>query len=351
MRPGYIFQLDLRDERLNRIGNKLELMAKLIPWESFRPRLEWMYKNSPKGGRPPYDPVMMLKILVLQGLYNISDEEMEYQIVDRISFQKFLGIEPDDRIPDARTIWVFRERVKNEGVYNFFFREFNEYLAKNGYKAMGGQMVDATFQQVPTQHNTPDENREIKETGEAPKTWTAKKKAHKDVDARWTKKRNRSYFGYKNHVNVDRAHKFIRDFRVTPANVHDSQRFEEMLDSKASDRGVWADSAYVSEEHLAKLREMGLEPHLCEKGYREHPLTDEQKQSNREKSRVRSRVEHVFGQISQTCRGRRTLFTIGLLRAEVKICFQNLAYNMFRLAILSHSKPKPRPSMGKLRTC
>ena len=108
-------------------------------------------------------------------------------------------------------------------------------------------MIDATFQKVPAQHNTREENEKIRKTETAPEEWSEAKKAQKDIDARWTKKRDRRYFGYKNHVNVDRRHKFIRDYRVTPANVHDSRCLDDLLDETVPDKGVWADSAYSGE--------------------------------------------------------------------------------------------------------
>lgn len=123
--------------------------------------------------------------------------------------------------------------MKQEGIHDFLFRQFNKHLEKSGFRATGGQIVDATFQEVPVQHNTPEEKQKIQETGEAPEEWTAKKKAHKDMDARWTKKRNCLHYGYKNHINIDRRHKFIREYCVISAQVHDSQCFTEMVDERA----------------------------------------------------------------------------------------------------------------------
>ena len=338
------FFVDKRDERLEKLGYKLGILQTLIPWEIFRKRLERLYKDSPKGGRPPYDCVMMLKILILQSLYNLSDDQTEYQITDSLSFQKFLEIGPEDSVPDAKTIWVFRERLKKEGIYDSLFREFNKYLEKQGYKARGGQMIDATFQKVPAQHNTREENEKIRKTETAPEEWSEAKKAQKDIDARWTKKRDRRYFGYKNHVNVDRRHKFIRDYRVTPANVHDSRCLDDLLDETVPDKGVWADSAYSGEGLEAEVRCKGLIPHICEKGYRGRPLTPAQKESNREKSRVRSRVEHVFGQMSKLSHESRKIYTKGRYRAEVKISLRNLAYNLWRFVTVHRTG-------RKLRTC
>ena len=181
-----LFQDDKRIERLNRLGDRLELLNKLVSWEDFRAELETIYvKGNPyPQGRRPYDVVLMFKILILQGLYNFSDESAEYLIVDRLSFQKFLGIEPNQSVREARTIWLFRERLKENNIHDKLFEQFNRFLDRSGYEAKGGQIVDASFAEVPRQRNTREENKHIKETGSAPEGRSEKKKAHKDVDGR-----------------------------------------------------------------------------------------------------------------------------------------------------------------------
>lgn len=332
MNQWLLFQEDKRIERLNRLGDRLDVLNRLIPWENFRTTLESIYvKENPfPQGRRPYDVVLMFKILILQGLYNFSDESAEYLIADRLSFQKFLGIAPDQSVPDARTIWLFRERLKKNNIHNLLFEQFNRFLDSSGYEAKGGQIVDASFVEVPRQRNTREENKHIKETGTAPEDWSAKKKAHKDVDARWTKKNKTTFFGFKDHIDVDQKHKIIRRFSVTDASVHDSQEFIDLLDAQSEDKSVWADSAYVGEEYLRQVRQLGLIPQVCEKGYRNKPLTEEQKQSNRTKSKIRCRVEHAFGLMHQISHGSELIRTIGLARAKIKIAIRNLAYNIYR---------------------
>ena len=131
---------------------------------------------------------------------------------------------------------------------------------------------------------------------------------------------------------------------MTPANVHDSRCLDDLLDETVPDKGVWADSAYSGEGLEAEVRCKGLIPHICEKGYRGRPLTPAQKESNREKSRVRSRVEHVFGQMSKLSHESRKIYTKGRYRAEVKISLRNLAYNLWRFATVHRTG-------RKLRTC
>ncbi len=319
------------------------MLNKIIPWEIFRADAEKIYDKevSHPQGRRPYDVVLMCKILVLQGLYNFSDESAEYLITDRLSFQKFLEIQPDQNVPDARTIWLFREKLKKNNIYEKLFKQFSAYLTKSGYEAKGGQIVDASFAESPKQRNTREENEKIKETGKPIEDWSDKKKAHKDTDARWAMKNKHSYFGYKNHVNIDYQHRFIRTFAVTGANVHDSKQFIGLLNPRVEDKRVWADSAYSGKEIAEHLVQMGLDPRICEKGGNKKELTEVQKELNHAKSQFRCRVEHVFGFLHQASGGQELIRTIGLERAKIKITFRNLAHNIFRLCQLEKGKLCP----------
>jgi IS5 family transposase len=277
--------------------------------------------------------------LVLQQLHNLSDDRIEYQIRDRLSFMRFLNLQLEDRVPDAKTVWLFREQLKNKGLVTTLFVRFHEQLAAQGYVAKSGQMIDATFVEVPRQRNTREENDQIK-ADETPAEWqkpeNAAKLRQKDVDARWTKKNDERHYGYKNHVNVDQANKLIGHYVVTDASVHDSQAFDFLLDEKVQEdggkRAVFADSAYRSQETEAQLAVAGIPSQICEKGARNCPLTEQQKMTNHAKSKVRSRVEHVFG--AQAQMGGHVVRTIGSLRAWVKIGMMNLVYNMVRLGQL-----------------
>lgn len=237
---------------------------------------------------------MMFKILILQALYNLSDDNMEFQLVDRLSFHRFLGISLDDRIPDSKTIWLFREQFTKAELIKPLFELFDEHIRKSGFQAKKGQIVDASIVRVPIQRNSGNENKKIKD-GEIPENWKDFKKSQKDTDARWTKKNGKSSFGYKNHIEVDTANKIIRKYSVTEASVHDSNVFEELIDPSNTNKDVYADSAYRSKEKLAWLKEHGYREKIQRKGYRGKPLTWHEEQGNRTRSRTRSRVEHVFG--------------------------------------------------------
>ncbi len=334
--PGF-FDISTRVEKLTKLGNHLVLLEGKINWEAFRPELGSIYEKERKSnaGAKPYDVVMMFKLLILQQLYNLADEGIEYQISDRLSFMRFLGFNFEDKIPDARTVWLFRERLKELGLVAILFRKFDDQLAAHGFVAKSGQMIDATFVEAPRQRNNRGEN-EIIKAGGTPEEWQSKpaKLSQKDCDARWAKKGNETHYGYKNHVNADSAEKFIQNYEVTDASVHDSQVVDPILDITTIDengkkRSLYADSAYRSIEQEEKLKQAGIESYIHEKGARNCPLTEEQKESNHIKSKTRIRVEHVFA--AQTAMGGIIVRTIGIERAKVKIGLMNLAYNMKRL--------------------
>ena len=329
-----LFDWKDRYARIDKNGDPLVELSRVIPWDSFRPILSNVFKKIKKSnaGAKPYDVVLMFKILILQSLYNLSDDGMEYQILDRLSFMRFLGLDAGDKVPDSKTIWLFREKLKDAGVIEELFSGFDNYLKENGFSAKKGQIIDASIVPVPKQRNNREENDKIK-SGKKPEGWSKAKARQKDTDARWTKKNGVSYFGYKNHVSVDVKHKLIRTWNVTAASVHDSQVFEELIDENNSRRDVYADSAYRSEASLEMLANKGLREHIQRKGCKNRKLTKWEKQGNKTRSKIRSRIEHVFG-IQVMIAGAKLLRGIGSARAKLKIRLRNLAYNMFRFKTL-----------------
>jgi transposase, IS5 family len=281
--------------------------------------------------------VLMFKILVLQTMYGLSDEQTQFQILDRLTFKRFLGLGAEGCIPDQKTIWLFRENLTQSGTVKKLFDMFQRQLNEAGYNAQKGQIIDASMVEVPRQRNTRDENEEIKNGG-TPEEWDQHpaKLRQKDVDARWTKKNDENFFGYKNHVTVDAKHKLIREYVTTSAEVHDSQVLEKILDPENTNADVYADSAYSSDKIENRLYYLWYRSRICRKGSRKGPLTEIQQEANRKKSRVRARVEHVFAQIEAMYGG--IIRCIGRLRAATKIGLLNLVYNMKRFAYLeSHA--------------
>jgi len=331
-----LFDLEFRLRKIDRNGDPLVAINTLVPWEEFRPVLASLRDKERKSsaGAKGYDLLLLFKILILQSLYNLADDALEQQILDRLSFLRFLGLTLGDKVPDAKTIWLFRETLGQAGLERVLFDRFDGYLRSHGFAARKGQIVDATIVPVPKQRNTREENEKIKD-GKADEIegWSEPRRRQKDVDARWKQKNGKNYFGYENHVQADVAHKFIRDYAVTDASVHDSRKFDVLLDEKNTSRDVWADSAYRSKDGLEALAKRGYREHVQRKGTRGRPLSEWEKKGNRTRSRVRSRIEHIFGLQAQRMKTV-ILRGIGIMRARCKIGLRNLAYNVGRLACL-----------------
>jgi IS5 family transposase len=329
-----LFDLDNRLAQLSSMGDPLEKLS-VIPWHKFEARIRHllMKQKLSNAGRPPFNYGMMFKIMVLQHMYNLSDAQMQFQIIDRLSFRRFLGIGSEDTVPDEKTIWLFRETLTQAGAIRKLFTLFDRYLKEAGFSAKKGQIIDATFVELPRQRNSRDENDTIN-NGNIPSEWknNPAKLRQKDIDARWTKKHGETHYGYKNHLNVDAKHKLIREYDVTPASVHDSHIFEEIFDVDNTGKAIWADSAYQSEDMRGKLFQRGIKNNINRKGYRNHPLSKFQQTMNRKRSSVRARIEHVNGRLSFMIG--RWIYCIGRLRAAARIGMTNLVYNMTRYAYL-----------------
>lgn len=334
-----IFSSVKRERKLSELGDNLEQLNQIINWEFFRATLERAVRKEAKGpgGRPRFDVVMMFKTLVLARLFNLSDDQIEYQINDRISFMRFLDLGLNNTIPDAKTIWLFRETLKNAGIMEELFAQFNGLLEEKGMIAREGTIVDATFVEVPKQRNHREETEMIK-AGQVPEEWQKPENKHKlkqkDTDARWAKKNSQSYFGYKDHVKADAKSKLITNYSVTHAAVNDNQEFVGLL--KKNDGLLYGDCAYVGKNFEEQFPE-GVTSRIHEKAEKNHPLTEEQKASNREKSRTRCRIEHIFGYMTGSMHGI-TIRSIGLARAKFNIGMMNLVYNLCRYTFLMKTK-------------
>jgi IS5 family transposase len=348
--PGF-FDVDLRLAELSAKGDDLERVKWLVDFEMFRPALEGAIPRADrsKGGRPAFDHLLMFKVLILQAMHALSDERCEYLIKDRLSFMRFLGLGLSDPVPDANTIWTFREALKRTDAVDGLFRRFDEALRASGFLAMSGQIVDATIVAAPRQRNTIEEKKAIRD-GRIPEAWKDKpaKLAQKDRDARWTVKYTKAKpredgsvppvdlaipaFGYKNHVAIDRGFGLIRNWTTTNAAAHDGARLEDVLDRDNTASDVWADTAYRSAKNEAMLIRRGLMSRIHRKKPPGQPMPERMRIANAQKSKVRSAVEHVFAHQ----KGPMGLFvrTIGIARARVKIGLANLAYNMRRFVWL-----------------
>ena len=320
--------------RIAKITSKdpLSVLSTRVNWEQFRSTLEDAFtdERTSNAGRPPFDRLLMFKILILQEYYGLSDDQMEFQLLDRLSFQNFIGQGLQDIVPDAKTIWLYRNNLTKAGVLDTLFIKLGKQLERHGLIAKKGIMVDASFAKVPIQRNTPEENEQIK-TGKTP-DWDENKTRQKDVDAKWVKKVGQSHYGYKQHIKADLKSKLITNFVVTPASHHDSTVLDKLITNKDKGQSLYGDSAYYSEEITEYLKKKKVRPRINKKGYRYKTLTEEDKASNRKLSSNRCRVEHIFAAIKQ--RSGPLIRAIGEERVKAKIVLRLIGYNLRRAVFL-----------------
>ena len=331
-----LFDEQIRLEKLSKKQDPLEQLCNHIDFEFFRKPLEKYFakdNDRSKGGRPAYDYVLMFKIMILQRYYNVSDDAIEYAILDRLSFMRFLGLGINDPVPDAKTIWLFRDKLTAGGMIEKLFGHLDKQLDKDGIIVHKGKLVDASIVEVPIQRNSRDENKELKED-KIPEDWSENKVRHKDVDAQWVTHNGKNYFGYKNHIKADSKTKLITGYKATTANIHDSEVIDELLDKKEDgSQPLYADSAYRSEAIEQKCARKNIESCIHEKGYRNNPLTKRQQQRNRKKSKIRARIEHIFGFMTNSM-NKMYLHYRNFERNQSAIGLMNLTYNLFRLVQL-----------------
>ena len=338
------FDIDDKYERLTELGDPLVQINKLIDFTMFEeiffkafPKKDKPSKSNPKNARrKPIKPSIIIKTIFLKRLFSLSNEQAEYQITDRHSFQRFVGINANKKAPDFTTIWGYENKLSQLGYIDLMFERFDRFLSEQGFIAKEGAIIDATIVQVPKQRNTREENKLIK-SGKTPKTFKKNphKSAQKDIDARWTKKNDISYYGYKNHVLIDEKFKLIRSFDVTSANVHDSTPANGLLAGTMADE-LYGDSAYQSPKISGLLKHLCINDFISEKSYQNRKLTKSQIESNHRKSKTRCRVEHVFGFMQNTMKSK-FIRTIGQPRARFQIGMTNLVYNICRYVQLQKS--------------
>ena len=350
------FDIDERLKELSAKGDDLERLNAIVDFEAFRPDLARAVPRSDgsKGGRPAFDHVFMWKVLILQASHSLSDERTEFLIKDRLSFMRFLGLGLPNPVPDANTIWTFREALTRATIGGapaiaVLFRAYEAALTKAGFLAMGGQIIDATIVSAPKQRNTDGEKADIR-AGRIPAGWKDKpaKLAQKDRDARWTVKFSKAKpsddgspridiavpsFGYKNHIAIDRRHGLIRTWTATHAARHDGAQLPHLVSKANTASDVWADTAYRSMANEQHLADGGLRSQIHRKKPAGRPMAKNVARANNGRSKVRAAVEHVFarqkGPMGLVVR------TIGLARATVKIGLANIAYNMRRAVWLN----------------
>jgi IS5 family transposase len=353
---GGLFEVEERLKELSAKGDDLARLNAIVDFEVFRPDLVRAVPRSDgsKGGRPAFDHVLMFKVLILQASHSLSDERTEFLIKDRLSFMRFLALGLSDTVPDANTIWTFREaltgaKLDDKPAIEVLFRAYETTLTRAGFLAMGGQIIDASIVAAPKQRNTDGEKAEIK-AGCIPEAWKAKpaKLRQKDRDARWTMKWSKAKpsddgsprldlavpaFGYKNHIGIDRRYGLIRTWMATDAARYDGAQLPSLISKRNTASDVWADTAYRSKANERLLADNALVSRIHRKKPKRKPMPVNVARANGIKSKVRAAVEHVFarqkGPMGLVVR------TIGIARATVKIGLANITYNMKRAVWLT----------------
>jgi len=326
-----------REAKLNKLGDALRVMEKHVDFAALAAAVDRAAPrpSRERGGRPPFPTELMVRVLLIQQLFNLSDEQMEFQLLDRLSFQRFVGLRSSSQIPDRTTIWAFKERLIQAGASESIFDAVNRQLSMQGYMARGGQMIDASIVQTPKQSINKEEKAIVAENA-MPADWSPAKRRQKDIEARWTKKYGKSYFGYKLSANADKRYKVIRKIKISTASEHDTLHFEEVIDPANTSRDIYADKGYVDGERETRLNGQGRRMHIQRKGSKDKPISQAQERRNKRIAKTRARVEHVFAGLAQM--GDKVLRSIGLARATLHLNWKVAAYNLQRLCYLKEAK-------------
>ena len=372
---GSLFALDFTIQELERFGDNplIRLIKDDVDFEDHRPLIErvvahWRAKQKAKrlassqkrslgglfkedqlpkddssklpihisrAGRPAFDPVLMFRVAFYCAFSGKSDRAVAQEILDSATLQKFLKIAPGTQI-SPQAIWDYRECFANSEIGEFIFSKHLQEMQDSGLVDEKEDMIlDGSFVEAPRQRNTREENQAIKE-GRGDDLWIDRpaKRRQKDRDARWTKKNNQTYYGYKMHALVGAISKVILHVSTTAANVHDSRALAWMLNEEEdAGRTLFADSAYSGRNLEELTRSFNVIPCFCEKSYANTPLTELKQKLNHLKSKIRCRIEHVFGYIETVFRGS-FVRSIGLKRAAFHSWLTALAYNVFRRLVL-----------------
>lgn len=323
-------RLDKLNEPLLKLDQHVDFEAIAMEVDEACPR-----PSRSKGGRPPYPTVLMVRALVIKYLWNMSFDQLEIHLLDRLTLQRFVGLQDSASIPDAKTLWLFHERLIQAGAADIIFDNFSRQLISAGYWARGGQLIDATLIPAPIQRNSRDDNERLKQ-GDIPENWSANKRRQKDTDASWTRKHNKNHFGYKGSANVDKRCKLIRKIHVSTASESDQKHIEQILDPMNTSKSLYGDRGYTMTNSLAN---QGMRDAIQRRAPRNKKLSERQKQRNHRLAKTRARVEHVFGGLAQM--GGKFVRSIGIKRAAFAIKLQATVYNMKRFTFLASGGLNP----------
>jgi IS5 family transposase len=340
-----------RKRKIESLGDPLQTIARHIDFGHLAQIIDALLPrgDTSKGGRPPYPTEVMVRILVLKSLYKLSDEQMEYQLLDRMSYQRFCLLADSANVPDRNTLWHYQQRLGVDGV-TALFQAVDTQLLRHGYLAQCGQIIDATLVPAPIQHFTKEDKAQLAQ-GKTPADWSPSKRRQKDLDATHTKKHGKAYHGYKLSISVDVKHKFIRQIATGTASAHDSTHFDEVLNGQNTSGNVYADRGYPSKARSEMLQVLGYREHIQRKAKPGKSLSDCQKGRNKRIAKTRARVEHPFAQMRHM--GGKLIRTIGQARATVAMTMMATCYNLKRLATFLEDGVdvfyKTHPSKSEMR--
>lgn len=288
---------------------RLERLAREVDWADLGALLSPL--RAGRGGRPPFDALLMVKVLVLQRIYGLSDHGLEEALDDRVSFRRFVGLSLEDTPPDHSTICRFRNRLLEADLGEALFVAFERQLAARGLIVKQGTMIDASLVATPFRPGSRDGLR-----------------APVDGDAANTARQGRSggHFGYKLHIGVDHGSRLIRRVTLTPANVNDTVPADDLV--CGDEKAVYADKAYAKHARRQWLRAQGIKPRIMHKSWGgAPPLTRWQQRHNALIAPIRAQVEGVFATLKRW-RGFDCVRYKGLARNRNDSFLLALAYNM-----------------------
>ncbi|MBA5689402.1 IS5 family transposase [Rugamonas apoptosis] len=332
-----LFAEQEREAKLNELGDTLRVLEQHVDFTALAAAVDAAAPRPgrERGGRPPFPTEQMVRVLLIQQLFDLSDEQMEFQLLDRLSFQRFVGLlRHSSPIPDRTTIWTFKERLIQAGASESIFDAVNRQWSKYGYMARGGQMIDASIVQTPKESISKGGEAIVSENA-MPADLQPAKRRQKDIEARSAKKQGKSYSGYKLSANADKHHKFIRKIKVSTASEHDTQHFEAVIDPGNTSREIYADKGYVAGEREARLKGRGWRMYIQRKGSKDKPLSEAQERHNKRIAKPRARVEHVFAGLAQL--GGKVLRTIGLAHATLHLNWKTATDNLQRFTYLKEA--------------
>jgi len=310
-------------KKVQGLGDRLDHIKDLIEWEKFRPFFNDLFEdNDETGGRPHYDEIVMMKVLLLQRFYGLSDQETEFQINDRTSFKNFLGF--PDKLPDYSTIWRLKERMQQNGTIEKVWNELQKQLDNKGLTVKSGIIQDATFIEADFGKKRHYKEKKAKKKGEEI-VYTDKQKAHMDKDGTFAVKNKHIHFGYKLHQKTDVDNGLIRELEVTTASVHDSK-----VDlTEKDDDTAYRDKGYFGVAPHLKVKDMTMK-----RAVRGKPLTKREKLYNKAIAKIRAPGERPFSVLQRVFKGGRTRVK-NLQRVTVQEVMDCFAYDLYQLFTLA----------------